>query len=228
MCGRYTITVSLEELVVRFAMDRSSFPYYRPKYNVAPGQLITAIIHDGERNRAGELKWGLVPAWANDSKIGFTMINARSESLAQKPAFRTPLERKRCLIPADSFYEWKAAEGGSAKQPMRVMLKNGALFAMAGLYDTWVTPEGSKLSTCTIITTDANELVGGIHPRMPVIVRPEDEAAWLDRSNRDTNGLLQLLKPYPAEQMRAYPVNAKVGNVKNDTPECIEEIPMLF
>lgn len=228
MCGRYTVTVTLEELVVRFAMDRTSFPYYRQKYNVAPGQMIMAVLHDGEANRAGELKWGFVPSWAKDSKIGYRMINARAETILHKPAFRTPLERKRCIIPADSFYEWKKNASGSGKQPMRIQLNSGSLFAMAGLYDTWLAPDGSKLSTCTIITTESNELIAGIHERMPVILRPEDEAGWLNRSNRDPARLLHLLKPFPAKEMRAYPVSSHVGNVNNDSPECVLEIPLLM
>ncbi|WP_127584297.1 SOS response-associated peptidase [Paenibacillus koleovorans] len=229
MCGRYTITLTLEELVIRFVMDRTSLPFYSPRYNVAPGQMIMAVIHDGENNRAGELKWGLIPSWTkpeNERSGGTGIINARSESVAQKPSFKALLERKRCIIPADSFYEWKPLPDGKGKQPMRIQLHDGSLFAMAALYDTWLTPEGQKLSTATIITTEANELIMDIHSRMPVILRPEDEKAWLDRNERSPHKLLPLLRPYPAAQMKAYPVSQAVGNVRNDTPELLEEVPV--
>lgn len=224
MCGRYTITISLEELMLRFHIDSEFKLYHRPRYNVAPGQLVLAVINDGQRNRIGELKWGLVPSWAKEQSIGSKMINARAETVAEKPAYRIPLERKRCLIPADGFYEWKKKDDGKGKQPMRIIMKNEAVFAMAGLYETWTTPDGGKLSTCTIITTSPNRLMADIHDRMPVILQPEDEAVWLDRSIRDTTRLLDMLKPYPAEQMTAYPVAAGVGNVNNDGEDCIRPI----
>lgn len=221
MCGRYTITITLEELMSRFMIDMPLPPFHTPKYNVAPGQMVMAIVNDGERNRLGELKWGLVPQWAKEEKVGNMMINARAETITEKPAYRIPFQRKRCLIPADGFYEWKRE--GKAKQPMRIMLKSKELFAMAGLYDTWIAPDGRKISTCAVITTAPNELMEDIHDRMPLILRPEDESLWLDRSVTDTGRLQELLRPYPAEEMRAYPVPALVGNVKNDLPECIEE-----
>jgi putative SOS response-associated peptidase YedK len=223
MCGRYTIVVSMEELMLRYLSDLPTDRYHRPRYNVAPMQQVMAVIHDGERNRLGELRWGLVPSWATDEKIGGKMINARAETLLEKPAFRTLVSRKRCLVPADGFYEWKIT--GDRKQPMRITLKEETVFSFAALYDTWVSPEdGRKLSTCTIITTEPNRLMADIHNRMPAILRREDEPVWLDRSNRNAQQAMELLKPYPAEQMRAYPVSAKVGNVKNDTEDCLEEI----
>lgn len=222
MCGRYTITVSLEELMLRFHADRTSISYHRPNYNIAPMQLVPAVINDGTSNRLGLLKWGLIPSWAKDDKIAFQTMNARSETAADKPAFKTPLRRKRCLIPADSFYEWKRT--GSTKQPMRITLKSGDLFSMAGLYDTWTTPDGSVIHSCAILTTVPNELMGDIHDRMPVILRPEDEALWLDRTVTDPEPVRHLLVPYPSMQMRAYSVSARVGNVRNNDAELIEEI----
>ncbi|TBL77667.1 SOS response-associated peptidase [Paenibacillus thalictri] len=222
MCGRYTITLTLEEMMLRFLLDDSFPAYHTPKYNVAPGQMVLAIIHDGEKNRLGELKWGLVPSWSKDDKSGARMMNARAETIADKPAYRLPFQRKRCLIPADGFYEWKRT--GKDKQPMRIVLKDEGLFAMAGLYDTWIAPDGSKLSTCTIITVPSNGLMAGIHDRMPAILRREDEQVWLDRRNQDSKLLQSLLKPYPEELMRAYPVSSLVGSVRNDTPECIREV----
>jgi putative SOS response-associated peptidase YedK len=220
MCGRYTLTVTLEELLVRYMIGETMVPFHRPKYNVAPSQQVLSIIHDGQANRLGELKWGLVPPWADDPKVGFQMLNARSETAASKPAFQTPLRRKRCLIPADGFYEWKTTATG--KQPMRITLKSRALFSMAGLYETWLSPDGTKINSCTILTTAPNELVAPIHDRMPVILRPEDEQLWLDRTVTDTAMLMPLLVPYQASELDAYPVSAAVGSVRNDEPALIE------
>ncbi|WP_274650521.1 SOS response-associated peptidase [Paenibacillus humicola] len=219
MCGRYTIVVSLEELMLRYLIEETDVPHQRPKYNVAPGQMVFAIIHDGKRSRLGELKWGLVPSWANDPKIGYKMINARAESVWDKPAFKQLVRRKRCLIPADGFYEWRKTADG--KQPLRIVLRSRRLFSMAGLFDTWLTPDGGKLSTCTILTTEPNKLMATIHDRMPVILRPEDEAQWLDRSIQDQQRIGGLLRPYPEDEMEAYPVSSAVGNVANDDPALI-------
>lgn len=226
MCGRYTITVTLEELMLRYDMYDTYMPRYSPKYNVAPGQQVMAIVHDGERNKLGELRWGLIPEWAKEEKIGYQMLNARSETLADKPAFRKPFERKRCLIPADSFYDWKGT--GKHKQPMRIMLRSKELFSMAGLYDTWISPEGVRISTCTIITTESNEMMKEIHDRMPVILPREQEAAWLNRGTKDVEQLRPLLQPYPSELMMAYPVSSRVGNVRNDDELCIEPLSLLL
>lgn len=226
MCGRYTIVVSIEELMLRYLIDLPINGYHAPRYNVAPMQQVLAVVNDGEKNRLGELRWGLVPSWASDDKIGSKMINARAETLLEKPSFRTLVARRRALVPADGFYEWKQA--GGKKQPMRITMKDGGIFSMAALYDTWTSPEGRRISTCTIITTTPNDLMADIHDRMPVIVRPEDEAFWLDRGNADTAGLTSLLRPFDAGAMRAYPVSPIVGNVKNDVPECIEEQMVLF
>ncbi|MDF2716563.1 MAG: response-associated peptidase [Paenibacillus sp.] len=227
MCGRYTIVVTMEELMLRYLDELpAAGRYHTPRYNVAPMQNIMAVIHDGEKNRLGELRWGLVPSWASDEKIGSKMINARAETILEKNSFKTLIRRKRAIVPADGFYEWKPH--GGKKQPMRITMKDESLFSMAALYDTWAAPDGRKISTCTIITTTPNSLMADIHDRMPVILRPEDEALWLDRGNDDVGRLTGLLLPYPAEAMRAYPVSPIVGNVKNDTAECIVEQAVLF
>jgi putative SOS response-associated peptidase YedK len=160
MCGRYTITVTLEELMLYYQIEWKIPIKYRPKYNVAPGQMVMAAIHDGQQTRLGELRWGLIPEWAKDEKMAYQMLHARAETLTEKPAFKASFQRKRCLIPADSFYEWKRV--GKAKQPMRILFKNRELFSLAGLYDTWVSPDGMKISTCTLITTTPNELMADI------------------------------------------------------------------
>ncbi|MED5017483.1 SOS response-associated peptidase [Paenibacillus chibensis] len=222
MCGRFTLVVSMEELMLRYELDPgNSVPYHRPQYNIAPTQMVLSIIHDGKGLRLGELKWGLVPSWAKDESMGSRMINARSETLLDKPAYRLPFERKRCLIPADGFYEWQRT--GSGKQPYRIKLKSSELFSMAGLYDIWVREDGSKVATCTVITTRPNALMEPIHDRMPVILRREDELRWVRRGAEDPKELQQLLIPYPAEDMEAYPVNSTVNSVRNDSSLCIEK-----
>ncbi|MFF2484493.1 SOS response-associated peptidase [Paenibacillus sp. NPDC058071] len=226
MCGRYTITVSLEELMIRYMIGAVSVPYHRPKYNVAPGQMILAVVNDGKQNRLGELKWGLIPPWADNPKVGYSMLNARSETASTKPAFKTPLQRKRCLIPADGFYEWKNESGNQKKQPMRIVRKDRSLFSMAGLYETWIAADGTTVSSCTIMTTGANSLMEPIHDRMPVILHPEDEALWLDRRVQEPQALIQLFSPYASDELEAYPVTAAVGNVRYDEPDCINPIEL--
>lgn len=222
MCGRFSLAVTIEDLMERFLLDAVPFDYM-PRYNAAPGQPIAAVIsHDG-KNRVGQLRWGLIPSWAKDEKIGYQTFNAKAETLSDKPSFAGAFERRRCLIPADGFYEWKKlGDGRDGKQPFRIVLRKGGLFAMAGLYDTWTAPDGRKISSCTIVTTTPNRLMADIHDRMPVILRPEDEALWLDRTRFEPKRLRALLTPYPAEEMTAYPVSPKVGNVRNDTPDLIE------
>lgn len=220
MCGRYTITVTLEELIIRYELGETNIPFHQPRYNVAPSQQIPAIIHDGQSNRLGLLKWGLIPSWADDDKRGSSMINARSETVAAKPAFRDSFQRKRCIIPADGFFEWVLTSGG--KQPMRIVMKNRSLFSMAAIYDTWIAPDKSKVSSCSILTTTANSVVAPIHDRMPVLLNKQDEQLWLDRSLQSSELLLPLLKPYPAEEMEAYPVSPKVGNARAESPSFID------
>lgn len=224
MCGRYTINVSLEELILRYHTDRMTNKFHKPRYNVAPAQLAAAIIHDGTGRRMGELRWGLIPSWAKDPAIAFKTINARAEELMRKPSYRGLVPGKRCIIPATGFFEWKKL--GADRQPMRFFVKDEPVVSLAGLYDTWKAPDGSKVSTFTIITTKPNALVAEVHDRMPAILRKEDEEAWLDRGSRDIEQVLSLLQPYPAERMDAYPVSKAVGNVKNDSPELIEKISM--
>jgi len=222
MCGRYTITVSMEELMFRYLINDSTIIHYAPRYNMAPMQQLPAIIHDGKHNRLGELRWGLVPSWAKDDKSSGKMINARAETLLEKASFKRLIRTRRCIVPADGFYEWQQQD--SKKQPMRIVMQDGGIFSMAGLYDIWTNPEGKKISTCTIITTTPNQLMENIHDRMPVILRAEDEEEWLSRENQETPSIIKLLKPYSAAKMRAYPVAATVGNVRNDDSELIKEI----
>ncbi|GGF63890.1 putative SOS response-associated peptidase YoqW [Paenibacillus albidus] len=220
MCGRYTLTVTMEELMLRYLVQDATIIHYAPNYNVAPMQNIPAVIGSSSGNRLGELRWGLVPAWSKDPLCGSRMINLRAETVAAKPSFQHLLSSRRCIIPVDGFYEW--CKSGSVKQPMRIVMQDNSIFSLAGIYDTWVDSQGSKLNTCSIITTEASHLLAPIHHRMPVILDRDTEVQWLDRSQRDPAALVRLLRPYPAEPMRAYAVSRAVGNVRNNSKELLE------
>ena len=184
------------------------------------------VRSDGSVNRAAMMRWGLAPSWAKDPKIGSRMINARAETLAERPSFRAAYRRRRCLIVADSFYEWKRE--GRNRTPMRIMLESEELFAFAGLWEAWKRPDDSWLTSCAIVTTSANELVAEIHDRMPVILDPDVESVWLDPDIDDTAALSDLLVPYPSELMTAYEVSQIVNSAANDAPECIAPIGRLL
>ncbi|OEH94079.1 SOS response-associated peptidase [Bacillus solimangrovi] len=224
MCGRFTLFTNYEEIIKRFNIEAGiTEDQYRISYNIAPSQPVLSVINDGHINRIGFLKWGLVPPWAKNEQIGYKMINARGETLTEKPSFRNAYKKKRCLIIADSFYEWKRNED-KTKTPMRIKLKSGELFAMAGLWEQWKSPAGETIYSCSIITTKPNELVSHIHDRMPVIIKPNEEVSWLNPNNNDTDILNRLLKPYPAHLMEAYPVSTLVNSPKNNTLELIHKI----
>jgi putative SOS response-associated peptidase YedK len=196
-------------------------PPLAPRYNIAPTQTVITVTDDGAR-RIEQMRWGLIPRWAKDAKIGSSLINARAETLAEKPSFRNALRRNRCLIPADGFYEWTAGSGGRRKRPLRVTLRSGEPFAFAGLWDEWTPPDGQPpLRTCTIVTTTPNELMAQYHHRMPVILTPETEAIWLDPEVADLDRLLALLVPYPAKEMTAYYVSDVVNSAANDVVQCV-------
>ncbi|MCM3038156.1 SOS response-associated peptidase [Paenibacillus motobuensis] len=222
MCGRFTVTAPIEDIMVWYTIDKNPNINYKPIYNAAPMQYVPAVVHGKDGNHLGELRWGLVPSWAKDDKIGSKMINARAETITEKPSFNRLLASRRCIIPADGFYEWQSRAG--SKQPYRIIMKGGDLFSFAGLYDIWSDQEEKKLSTCTIITTGPNSLMAEIHNRMPVILRKEDETEWLDRGNTDISAILRLLRPYGADKMLAYPVSAAVGNVRNNYAELLDEV----
>jgi len=229
MCGRFTLRTPAARIAEQF--DVEDLPLLEPRYNIAPGQPVLVVRPRGasqesfsrESSPGGReavlLKWGLVPHWAKDPAIGNRLINARAESAASKPAFNTALRRRRCLIPADGFYEWQAT--GKGKQPYYIRLRGDELFAIAGLWDRWEGPDGSYLETCTLLTTEPNELVAAIHNRMPVILRPEEYAVWLDPHVSDPARLLPLCRPLPAGQMEALVVSRRVNVPTVDDPECI-------
>ena len=217
MCGRFTIFADPDRLAERF---QAALPAdgLQPRYNAAPTQYLPVILNDGPP-AIQLLQWGLVPFWAKDPSIGSRMINARAETLAEKPAFRAALKKRRWLVLADGFYEWQKTPTG--KQPMRITLASGEPFAMAGLWETWDAPDGSLLRTFTIVTGEPNELVAAIHNRMPTILLPEHEALWLDNAAEPAIWL-DILRPYPAERMAAYPVSRRVNHVANDDPGLVE------
>lgn len=217
MCGRYTLVTPVGELAERFGVE-GPLPELPPSYNVAPGRGVAAVVAEGGRRRLEVLRWGLVPPWADDPSIGDRMINARAETVASKPSFRRAFRERRCLIPADGFYEWQRLDGG--KQPYYVRRKDGARFAFAGLWEIW-RREGEEIRSCTILTTEANGLLGGIHDRMPVIVPPDLYGLWLE-GGAEREELDAVLRPYPGDDLEAYPVSRLVNNPANDDPRCIE------
>ena len=226
MCGRFTLALSPEELAQLMALDAALDLELglRPRYNIAPGQDIVAAVQDapGAERTARAFKWGLVPNWARDPAVGNRMINARSETASEKPSFREAFQRRRCLIPAEAFFEWQRR--GAKKQPWLFRVKDEPGFCMAGLWETWRPPEGDPLHTCTILTTAANDLLRPVHDRMPVILRRDDYERWLTAQPDATAGLRDLLMPFPADAMEAWPVDTLVNSPRNDGPECV--LPM--
>jgi len=219
MCGRFTLTVDPAE--AQEALREVTFPQkFAPRFNIAPTQPVLAIPND-DQNRADFFVWGLIPMWAKDPSIGNRLINARAETLEEKPSFRGGLKYKRCLILADGFYEWKGASGKKVKTPFFIHMKDRKPFAFAGLWDSWTSPDGSQIKSCTIITTEPNDLMAIIHNRMPVILHPRDYAKWLDPSPQTPDQLKPLLKPFPADMMDAYPVGTLVNTPANDMPELV-------
>lgn len=217
MCGRYTLRQTTEDLLTRFGIQLVLFEML-PRYNIAPSQTVAVVRANGERRLEG-LKWGLVPFWAKDLKKTKPMINARMETLASKPSFKTCLTRRRCLVPSDGFFEWKTEN--DKRVPLHITMKDKRLFAFAGLWDTWKSADGQVLETCTIITVPANGWITEIHDRMPAILRREDEERWLDTAITSAADILHLLGPYPAEEMEATTVSRAVNSPRTDSPECV-------
>ncbi|MBS4219456.1 SOS response-associated peptidase [Bacillus sp. FJAT-49711] len=221
MCGRYSLFAPRENLAARFELMDFEEIEWVERYNIAPSQNVLAIVRSDAGNKMGMLKWGLVPSWAKDPKIGYKMINARAETIDQKPSFRNLLKRRRCVIPADGFYEWKKV--GTNKIPYRFQLKSKESFGFAGLWDRWEN-NGEIIHSCTIITTEANAVLKGVHDRMPVILTKESEKVWLDRSISDEYYLKKILISFPAEEMEAYSVNPLVNSSKNDNKEVLNSL----
>jgi putative SOS response-associated peptidase YedK len=222
MCGRFTLTVDPGQL-------QDAFPWIdipkevAQRYNIAPSQPVGVVPNDG-KNRLDFYNWGLIPFWAKDPKIGNRMINARSETIQEKPSFRGSFKYKRCLVLADGFYEWRKQPGNTAKVPYFIHLKDSSPFAFAGLWDIWHSNDGSEVRSFTIITTGPNQLIEEIHNRMPVILPPDSYESWIKEGENDPKLLKSFLKPYPSDEMDAYPVSRAVNSPQNDSPECILRI----
>jgi putative SOS response-associated peptidase YedK len=220
VCGRYELHSNPAAIALAFGLAHT--PSVRPRYNVAPMQEvpIVRVAASGARELVA-VRWGLVPRWAKDPAIGSKMINARGETVASKPSFRTAFRRHRCLIPANGFYEWMPAADGR-KQPVLIAMKDGSVFAFAGLYERWLTGDGEPLDSCTILTTDANDLLRAVHDRMPVIVPADQYARWLDPAQ---DGPQALVAPYPSAAMTWWPVSSRVNSVRHDDASLLERLP---
>lgn len=219
MCGRYTLKTPVDTLAKQFEVEE--YPSsLAPSYNIAPTQQVATVLVEDSKRKLEMLHWGLIPSWADDPAIGNRMINARAETVATKPSYRSAFKSRRCLILADGFYEWKKTSDG--KQPYHIRMEDGSPFAFAGLWESW--HNDREIRSSTIITTDPNELLGEIHNRMPVILHPEDYEMWLDPDFNEKEPLTTLLKPYPASGMEAYPVSRYVNKPSNDQPQVIEPV----
>ena len=227
MCGRYTLTVSQQQLLEEFELNE--LEDFQPRYNIAPTQSvpIIRIVGEGGKRELATYKWGLIPHWAKDPTIGNRMINARAESVAEKPAFRNAMKRQRCLVPCSGFYEWKVLDPAAkkpAKQPYYIRRRDDRVIAFAGLWDRWRSPQGEEIGSFTILTTEPNELMRELHNRMPVIIPREAYGVWLDNQLLDAEPLTFFLRPCPADELVAYPVGIRVNNPKFDDPSCIQAV----
>jgi putative SOS response-associated peptidase YedK len=241
MCGRFVLMTPTKSLSAHFRLAEE--PVLEPRYNIAPTQMVAVVQLPGDSlyRELKLLRWGLVPSWAKDPSIGVRLINARAETAAEKPAFRTPFKHRRCLIPADGFYEWKAAAEQDTghipglptglpqskvparrKQPYLYVMADNKPFAFAGLWDRWTGQEGQTIESVTILTVEANDLLCSVHDRMPAILPEKDYDLWLDTSVKQPERLIPLLRPYPADEMRGYPVSMKVNKSDYDGPDLIQ------
>jgi putative SOS response-associated peptidase YedK len=230
MCGRFARRSTQEVLADWFGVELVDMPWFAPSYNVAPQsvQPVVRLKPEGPDRDPGSrefalMRWGLVPFWAKDAAIGYSTINARAEEAAAKPAYREAVKRRRCLVPADAFYEWQRLDA-KTKQPYAIVLRDGEPCAMAGLWERWQPREGAPLETFTILTTGPNELMKPIHNRMPAILEPRDYSRWLSPGD-PARPPLDLLRPFPAERMLAWPVSGRVGNTRNNDATLLEQLP---
>jgi putative SOS response-associated peptidase YedK len=220
MCGRFTLHTPPDVLREHFGLDEApQIP--EANYNITPSQGIQAVRATNGRREMVPLHWGLIPSWSRDTRTGNRMINARAETVAVKPAYRTAFRKRRCLIPADGFYEWRQTESG--KQPYHIRMKDGGVFAFAGLWERWVGYDES-IESCSIIVTEANDTIRLVHDRMPVILAPRDYSQWLDPAVTDGDRLTALLRPYAASAMVAYPITKRVNDPANNDDRCIEPV----
>lgn len=222
MCGRFALYHDRHALVEHLAVEQVAVEF-KPRYNIAPTQAVAAVLRHPEQPQPvlDALQWGLVPFWAKDAKIGSRMINARAETAAEKPAYRAAFKRRRCLVAASGYYEWAKRPNG--KTPFYFFMRDKRPFAMAGLWEEWHSPDGELLHTCTLITTQANAYVGDFHHRMPAILNPPQQLAWLNTDPEDRAALENLLVPYAGDDLSAHPVSTQVNTATWDEPSCIEK-----
>lgn len=217
MCGRFSLSAKPENLATQFVLP--FLPEISPRWNITPGTRISAVRVSTEgRHSFTGLEWGLIPSWSKDATMGRKLANARAETIHEKPSFRGAFRDRRCIIPADGYYEWKVGEDGK-KRPWYFRMEDEGLFGFAGLWETWTSPEGDVRETCCLLTIRPNELCATVHDRMPVILPFEDHDMWLDPGYKNTNFLLAVMRPFPAEQMKAWPVSLKVNNPKANTAD---------
>ena len=220
MCGRFAQRSDPKRLAKEFKL--TEVPNVEARYNIAPTQDILSVRRTEDGREAAMLKWGLVPSWAKDVSIGAKLINARSETVTEKPSFRQAFKKRRCIIPADGFYEWQRTEG--RKQPFFFQMRDESPFGFAGLWERWQGVDGQTIESCTILTTEANEVLRPVHDRMPVILHPDDYELWLDEDVRKQGLLKDLMQPYPAEEMMSYPVSMAINSPHNQGATLIERM----
>lgn len=225
MCGRFTQSQTAQKIAQAFQVDNVAS--LTPRYNIAPTQPVATILQtkDDANRQFKMLRWGLIPSWAKDAKMGSRLINARAETVSEKPSFRSAFKQRRCLVLTDGFYEWQQQEKN--KQPFYFRVRDGEPFAFAGLWERWKDAEGEEIQSCTILTTEANEIMRSIHDRMPVIIDAKDYDAWLDPQVQKSDYVQSLLRPYLAEEMTVYAVSTLVNKRNNDSPECIKRIKAM-
>ena len=218
MCGRFILVSEYENILSHFEIDGPAYDW-KPRYNIAPTQPCLTIISEQNKRKIVPMNWGLIPNWSKNTTTSFQFFNARAESLKDKPSFKESFLHRRCLVPATGFFEWKKFKGH--KIPYKIGLKEDALFAFAGLWDSMINEKGEQVRTFTIITTMANELTSGLHERMPVILKPDEEDSWIKEDMRDEAILMSLLKPYPSDLMEMKEVSPLANSWKNDSPEIL-------
>lgn len=221
MCGRFVLYRNLEEIKEAFVIEQVRWEP-EASYNIAPTQDVAVVVKREGENSLEKMRWGLIPSWAKDPKIGSRMINARAETLSEKPSFRRPFKSQRCLVIADGFFEWAETEHG--KVPMFVRLKSQRPLGLAGLYDVWESPQGETINSCTIVTTRPNDFMQSIHNRMPLILAKPQEAEWLDPATHHIDEWLSTLAPYPSHEMEAYEVSRWVNSPQNNSIKCIQPV----
>ena len=227
MCGRFTNRAKPEQIKKEFKVGRKNPNLYEPRFNIAPAQMVDVVLEPENERVLTELKWGLVPSWSKDAQTAKGLINARAETITEKPSFREAFKNRRCIIPASGFYEWQK-KGTGGKQPFYFYLNEKEVFGLAGLYEEWIDKEsGETLETCTIITTEANDVLKPVHDRMPVILKPESYNEWLDAKVKDTEKLQKLLVPYPVKEMSSHAVSTNVNIPDSNSSELIKPLNSL-